>query len=97
MAIDFKGSLDSLLQAYTQVTQVRATADVAKYNAAAQAQQAMFSSPVGYTSSEAYATGNARPTSAVPVGASASMQIPKELIYGGLGLAALGLAWKVFK
>lgn len=96
MAIDFNATLDKLLGAYTQVSQVRAATSVAKYNTAAQTQQAMLNSPQGYTASEAYAVGNARaPGASVPMGVSAS--IPKELIYGGLGLGALLLAWKVMK
>ncbi|HCS65469.1 MAG TPA: hypothetical protein DIW64_16165 [Cellvibrio sp.] len=100
MAIDFNASLDKLLNTYTKVSEVRAATSVAKYNTAAQMQQSTFNAPVGYTASEAYAVGNANPLgvgNAVPVGASASMSIPKELIYGGLGLAALALAWKVLK
>ena len=95
--MDISKTLDQLIGAYTKVTEVRAAKDVAKYQASAATQQAMFNSPTGYGAAEALATGNARVNGAVPMGASASMQIPKELIYGGLGLAAVFVAWKVLK
>lgn len=99
MAIDFNGSLDKILAAYTKVSEVRAVKDVAKYQAAGAQQQALLNMPQGYTASEAYATGNANNPAYMPanLGASASMQIPKELIYGGLGLVAAFVAWKMFK
>lgn len=100
MAIDFGASLDKILETYSKVSEVRAAKDVAKYQAAGARQQALLDLPQGYTASEAYATGNApNPAYMMPnnLGASASMQVPKEVIYGGLGLAALFVAWKVLQ
>jgi len=95
VAIDLNATLNSLLSTYSKVSEVRAATSVAKYNAAASAQQANFNAPVGYTASQAYATGNAQMAGGYPVGASASMSLPKELIYGALGLGVLAIAWKM--
>ena len=59
MAIDFGASLDKLLGAYTQVSQVRAQVDLAKYNAVADKQNATLHAPQAMNPREAYSSGNA--------------------------------------
>lgn len=90
MAIDFKGSLESILNAYTQVSQVRANADVARYQAAGANQQALLHNPVGVNAREAYATGNAA-NPALINSAGGGGGVPPAVIYGGLAVLGVGL------
>ena len=90
MAIDFKGSLDSILNAYTKVSEVRAGADVARFNAAGMQQQSLLHNPQGLNQREAYATGNAA-NQALRENSARGGGVPPAVIYGGLAVLGVGL------
>lgn len=99
MAIDFNASLDKILGTYTTISQARAERDIAKYQAAASMQQAALNPPVGYTATGAYAIGNATVPGAAPAQYQQSYfdRIPKELLYGSVGLLGFALLLKAVK
>jgi hypothetical protein len=90
MAIDFGASLDKILGAYTQVSQVRSQVDLAKYNAVAANQQALLNAPEAVNARESYATGNAQNPYVMP-GNAGMGSVPPAVIYGGFALAGIAL------
>lgn len=95
MAIDFGASLDKILGAYTKVTEVRTQANIAKWQAAGQVQNATLNAPEGYNPREAYSIGNAAnpamQNGVASGGGGAMSSIPPPVLYGGLALAGVAL------
>lgn len=97
MAIDFGASLDKILATYSQVSQVRAQTDIAKYNAVGAQQQATLHDPQAMNPREAYSSGNAV-NPAMMQGAGYQMPgVNPGFVYAGLGVVGLAVLWKALK
>lgn len=95
--IDFGSLMDKAINAYSTVSVARLDRDTARYNAAAQTQQATLNPSEALTQSGAYATGNAAGQQTAGMGMSYWSQIPKPLLYGSAALLVGALAWRMVK
>lgn len=83
----FGGILDKTLDLYGQVSIARAERDTAKYEAAGAKQAAELHASQAYSSTEAYATGNAvNPARASNTIGGYIDRIPKPLFWGSVAL-----------
>lgn len=93
---DLNSTLNSLIGAYSAVSQARARADAIKYGGAIDNQDATLNSPQGtkYANNTATAASLNR---AGQISNAGTMVIPPALIYGGLALGVGFLLIKALK